>query len=50
MKICAYISLLHLGKNFQLEILLSGILPHQYVYKQTDRTELGDSDSIGKKF
>ncbi len=50
MKMCAYLSLLHLGKDFQLEILLSGILPHQYVYEQTDGTELGNADNIGKKF
>jgi hypothetical protein len=41
---------LHLGKDFQLEILLSGILAHQYVYGYTDGTELGDAENIGKKY
>jgi hypothetical protein len=50
MKMCAYLSLLHLGKDFQLEILMSGILAHQYVYEQTDGTELGDADNILKLF
>jgi hypothetical protein len=50
MKMCAYLSLLHLGKDFQLEILLSGILPHQCLYEQTDGTELGDADNSRKKF